>query len=68
MWTEYTEYEEYHHCSSAEYSDISKITHSAKYRLIIVIEKNRDLFFFSILHTLSVLSLLLFVGISWSWF
>ncbi len=39
MLTEHTEYEEYKNCSCARYSDISTTTHSAKYRLIIVIEK-----------------------------
>ncbi len=35
-------------CSCARYSDTSTITHFAKYRLIIVIEKkNRDIIFFT---------------------
>ncbi len=46
MWTQHTEYEEYHKL----YSDISTITHSAKYRLIIDIgkipKKYRDIIFF----------------------
>ncbi len=48
MWTENTEYEEYQK-QQLSTVDISTITHSAKYRLIIVIEKipkNRDINYF----------------------
>ncbi len=51
MWTEHTEYEEYKNCSCPRYSDISTTTHSAKYRLIIVIAKISRYIFFPILHT-----------------
>ncbi len=54
MWTEHTEYEEYHKIC-ARYSDISTITHSAKYRLIIEkIHTNIEIsFFFNIAHPYS---------------
>ncbi len=58
MWTDQTEYEEYHKLQLSiirnHYSDISTITHSTKYRPIIVIEKipkNIEIsFFFNIAH------------------
>ncbi len=53
MWTEHTEYE-YKKLQLPTWSVISTITHSAKYRLIIVIEKipnNIEISFFPISHT-----------------
>ncbi len=50
MWTELIEYEEYH---KLQLSTVVRYQHSnklCKYRLIIVIEKYRDIIFFYIAH------------------